>query len=116
MFWNLARYEQDYFKRGVWVSTSRGDPKYYEFDPLDSVGPDTETTWEEMRVDLADFIGEPIYLSPIRHRAPYIEACNAGRGVVDFSGQKWAEAAGEIHTLYSEIMRRAKASREAAAA
>ncbi len=59
-------------------------------------------------------IGEPVYPDPIRHRAPYVEACNAGRGVLDFTGQKWSEAAEEIRALYNEVLRRAKASREAA--
>jgi chromosome partitioning protein len=61
-------------------------------------------------------IGEPIYETPIRHRAPYVEACNAGRGVTDFTGKRWAEAAAEMRALYNEVMRRARESREAFAA
>ncbi len=53
-------------------------------------------------------IGEPVYEKPIRHRVPFVEASNAGRSVVEFSGKKWADAAGEINELYAEVIRLAR--------
>lgn len=50
-------------------------------------------------------IGEPVYSEPLRHRAAYSDACNAGKSVAEYKGKKWHEAAQEIGQLYKEVVR-----------
>ncbi|HEC36404.1 MAG TPA: PKD domain-containing protein, partial [Anaerolineae bacterium] len=53
-----------YYRHSIWVSTGRGDPKYGDFVPLvEDLGPGTNETWEEVRLALADYADQPIYLA-----------------------------------------------------
>jgi hypothetical protein len=63
VFWQFARYEHQYFKRSIWVSTGGQDPRYDEFVQLVELGPAPETTWEEIRVSLGAYIDQPVYIA-----------------------------------------------------
>jgi hypothetical protein len=68
VFWDYVRYIQDYRFHGVYVTRGRQDPKYGDFeDPalghlLTEVVPTVEDTWSEIRIDLSEFAGEPVFL------------------------------------------------------
>jgi len=67
-YWDLGRYE----KHSVWVSAGNGDPKYQEFVQLAETAPGAEETWEEVRLSLVDYAGQPIYLA-FRYEGDYAD-------------------------------------------
>ena len=62
-FWQWERYRENYHKHSIWVSTGNQDPKYDDFVELVEVKPGPESAWEEVRLGLGDYAGEPIYLA-----------------------------------------------------
>jgi hypothetical protein len=63
IFWQYQNYAAFYEGHSIWVSLGSNDPKDGDFVKLADLGPGAEETWEEMRVDLSAYAGQPIYLA-----------------------------------------------------
>lgn len=63
VFWQNQNYSDHYLKHSVWVSVECQDPKECTFVQLAEVGPGSEDTWEQIRLDLDGYVGQPIYLA-----------------------------------------------------
>jgi hypothetical protein len=63
VFWQNENYAFGYVKHSIWVSTACQDPKECNFTQLVDLGPGTEDTWEEVRVELRPYAGQPVYLA-----------------------------------------------------
>jgi len=63
VFWQYQRYATDYDKHSVWVSTGSQDPKDGDFVELTELGPGAGETWEQVRVGLSDYAGQPVYMA-----------------------------------------------------
>ena len=63
VFWQYQRYATHYEAHSIWVSTGSQDPKDGDFVLLTELGPGAEDVWEEVRVDLSAYAGQPIYIA-----------------------------------------------------
>jgi len=63
VFWQYERYSDHYVHHGVWVSTGSPDPKQNEYVLLEEVGPDVPNQWNERRIDLSAYAGQPVYIA-----------------------------------------------------
>ena len=63
VFWQNENYAANYGKHSLWVSTGSPDPKDGDFVQLAELGPGTEDTWEEVRLALDAYAGQPVYLA-----------------------------------------------------
>ncbi|GEM_PF-3873197 len=72
VFWQNENYAPYYVRHGIWVSTACQDPKECDFVQLVDLGPGTEDTWEEVRVELRPYAGQPIYLA-FRYKGAYAD-------------------------------------------
>ena len=62
-FWQNQNYASNYEKHSLWVSCGSQDPKDGDFVQLTELGPGTEDTWEEVRLALDAYVGQPVYLA-----------------------------------------------------
>jgi hypothetical protein len=63
LFWQYQNYAPYYAQHSIWVSTGSNDPKDGDFIELITLPPGTEDRWEEVRLDLAAFAGQTIYIA-----------------------------------------------------
>jgi hypothetical protein len=63
LFWQLVRFSHRYDKHSVWISTQRQDPRYGDFVQLAEITPTAELVWEEARLSLSGYAGQPIYIA-----------------------------------------------------
>lgn len=63
VFWQYQNYAEHYGKHSIWISTGSNEPKDEDFVELTELGPGTEDTWEEVRLDLSAYAGQPIYVA-----------------------------------------------------